>query len=79
MDFLGKVRLIELALNRGSLLELIERTAGGSPRRMNLRPERLERKASELILVGESLPEKRGVRVRVSKINLIRTLKRSLY
>ncbi len=79
LDFLGKVRLIEQAINRGSLLELIERTAGGSPRRMNLRPERLERKASELILVGESLPEKRGVRVRVSKINLIRKLRRSLY
>jgi hypothetical protein len=79
LDFLGKVRLIEQAISRDSLLELIERTADGSPRRINLRPERLERKASELILVGESLPEKRSVRVRVSKINLIRTLRRSLY
>lgn len=80
IDYAGKVRIIQQALQSGSsLLELIERTARGNPARHLLRPTELEKTGSELVLVGEELPAEKPVRIRVEKIGYIKKWKGSLF
>ncbi len=80
LDFLGKVRLIEQALgSQSDLLEIIERTADGEPRRTLVRPVRLERNGNTLTLVAETQPDGTEERVNVSKVVLLRKLKGSIF
>jgi hypothetical protein len=80
LDYTGKVRLIERAIAEGNaLLEVVERTRGGSPRRVLLKPEDLRKTGTDLLLLGRSLPEEEMVTVTVRRISLVRKLKSSLY
>lgn len=80
LDYTGKVRLIERALSESNaLLELVERTRGGSPRRVLMKPEDLRKTGTDLLLLGRSLPEEEMVTVTVRRISLVRKLKSSLY
>jgi len=80
IDYAGKVRIIQQALQSGSsLLELIERTARGNPARHLLRPTELEKSGKELVLVGEELPAEKSIRIRVEKIGYIKKWKGSLF
>ncbi len=80
IDYAGKVRIIQQALQSGSsLLELIERTARGNPARHLLRPTELEKSGKELVLVGEELPAENPIRIRVEKIGYIKKWKGSLF
>lgn len=80
LDYTGKVRLIERAISEGNaLLELVERTRGGSPRRLLLKPQELRKTGTDLLLTGRKLPEEEHTTVTVRRISLVRKLKSSLF
>ena len=80
IDFMGKVRLIEQAVSSGKdVLELIERSAGGDPRRFIVSPDKLDRKGEELILHGKELPEGRLREIQVRKLSLVRKLESIIF
>ncbi|MEW5815184.1 MAG: hypothetical protein AB1798_07270 [Spirochaetota bacterium] len=80
LDYLGKVRLIEQALQtKTDLLEIIERAPDGSPSRLLLKPVELKKSGSDLLLTGKILPEETWVNIQVRKIGLLRKLKSSLF
>ena len=78
LDYLGKVRLIERAIERGALVELLERGPSGVPRRILARPQRLEKSASGLILAAEALPDGEALAISVSRLSRVRLVMRSL-
>jgi len=79
LDYLGKVRLIEQALqSKGSYLEVVERAADGEPHRRLVRPDSLEKSGTNLILFGRILPEGEQVQILVHKIGLVRKLRGTL-
>ena len=80
LDYVGKVRLIEQALSRGTdYLEIVERGSGGGPQRLFLRPGRLDKRSSHLLLHGETVGEGREISVRVDKIGLVRVVRGTLF
>lgn len=80
LDYVGKVRLIEQAISRGTdHLEITERGQGGNPRRHFLRPLRLDKRSQNLVLHGEPVGEQREVAVRVDKIGLVRVVRGTLF
>jgi hypothetical protein len=80
LDYVGKVRLIEQALARGTdYLEIVERGSTGGPQRLFLRPTRLDKKTQTLLLHGETVGEGREVTVRVDKIGLVRVVRGTLF
>ncbi len=78
LDYLGKVRLIERAIERGALVEMLERGASGAPHKILARPEKLEKSAAGLILAAEALPDGHRVKVAVSRLSRVRLVMRSL-
>lgn len=79
LDYVGKVRIIEHAIRSGSsLLEVIERTEDGSPRRRLIEPSDMSKRENELVLAGEELPGRTPVEVLVSKLGLVRRLRTGL-
>jgi len=80
MNYSGKVRIIQQALqNEWDLLELVERTSSGKPQRHLVRPKELQKSGSELLLIGEKLPDNAELRVWVQKIGYIKKWKGSLF
>jgi hypothetical protein len=78
LDYLGKVRLIERAIERGALVELLGRAQSGAPQRLLARPRRLEKSAAGLILAADSLPDGQLLRIAVSRLSRVRLVSRSL-
>jgi hypothetical protein len=84
LDYLGKLRLIEQAIREESLLEIIERTTTGRPRKLEMKPLRIEKaqtqsaSRSDLVLVGRVIPTAEEMSVRVSKMGLVRRIPSSL-
>ncbi len=80
LDYLGKVRLIEQTL-AGSydLLEILERTPKGLPKRSLVKPVKLDKSGSDLVLHGTVLPEGEEVSMRVRKIGYLRRVKGSIF
>ncbi|MBU8913218.1 MAG: hypothetical protein KOO61_04290 [Spirochaetales bacterium] len=79
LDYSGKVRIIEQSLSLGGFLEVIERTADGSPQRRLVEPSTLRKEGSELILEGQELPNRVQVQLPVSKLGLVRRLRATLF
>jgi hypothetical protein len=80
LDYVGKVRLIEQAIARGTdYLEIVERGSTGGPQRLFIRPRRLDKKTQTLLLHGETVGEAREVTVRVDKIGLVRVVRGTLF
>jgi hypothetical protein len=79
LDYSGKVRIIEQSLSSGGFLEVIERTADGSPQRRLVEPSSMRKEGSELILVGRELPNRVPVELSVSKLGLVRRLRATLF
>lgn len=80
LDYVGKVRLIEQAIARGTdYLEIVERGSTGGPQRLFMRPRRLDKKTQTLLLHGETVGEGREVAVRVDKIGLVRVVRGTLF
>jgi hypothetical protein len=79
LDYVGKVRLIEQSLRAGGFfLEVFVRGANGEPQRTVLKPTRLDRRGSNLWLLGTEIPGDRELEVNVSKISLVRRLRGTL-
>ena len=78
LDYVGKIRLIEQAQKESSLLEVIERTPKGKPRRLTLKVLNVDKGAGDLVLVAELIPQHETVRIRVSKLGLVRKVEHSL-
>ncbi|MFW5738487.1 MAG: hypothetical protein ACOCYX_06200, partial [Spirochaetota bacterium] len=79
LDYVGKVRIIEQAVRSGSsLLEIIERTEDGAPRRRLVEPTEMQKHDGELILVGEELPDRSPVELLVRKLGLVRRVRTGL-
>jgi hypothetical protein len=78
LDYLGKVRIIERAIERRALVELFERTPTGAPQKTLCRPLRLEKTVGGLILAAESVPDAEPMRVSVSRLARVRLVMRSL-
>ena len=80
LDYAGKVRIIEQAVRGGgSYLEIIERTSDGSPKRRLVEPSEIKKHGTELLLVGEELPDRIPIELPVSKLRLVRRLRRTLF
>lgn len=80
LDFMGKVRIIEQTMQSGrEILEIIERTSEGGPRRYFLTPVRLDKTGKELTLIALTLPERKELRLEVRKLSLVRRLKSALF
>lgn len=79
LDYVGKVRIIEQAVRNGSsLLEIIERTEDGAPRRRLVEPTEMQKHDGELVLVGEELPDRESVELLVRKLGLVRRVRTGL-
>ncbi len=79
LDYVGKVRIIEQAVRSGSsLLEIIERTEDGAPRRRLVEPTEMQKHDGELILVGEELPDRSPIELLVRKLGLVRRVRTGL-
>ena len=84
LDYLGKVRLIEQAIKERSALEIIERTLSGRPRKLEMKPLRIEKTRaqsptrSDLVLVGRVIPTGEEMGIKVSKMGLVRRIPSSL-
>ena len=80
LDYLGKVRLIEQAIRSGEdFLELNVRSADGTPEKLVVKPDALERRGGELMLEGAQLPGRGTVSVAVSRIGYLRKFRGSFY
>jgi hypothetical protein len=78
LDYAGKVRVIEQAIHENGLLEIIERTRSGNPRLLSVEPQGLVKKGSDLLLRGMRIPERRDVEIRISKIGVVRRIRKNL-
>ena len=80
IDYSGKVRIVEQSVSHEfDLLEIVQRMPAGKPKRMLLRPERLERGEKELYLNGRELPHGEVQRIPVGKISYVKRWKSSLF
>ena len=80
IDFMGKVKLIEQTIHSGrDLVEVILRSTSGSPERMLISPEKLDRSGNDLLLKGKLQPENSDVTVPVRKLSLVRRLNGVLF
>jgi hypothetical protein len=78
LDYIGKIRIIERACQEGSVLEVVHRRSEGEPRRVRLRPQRLDKAGSGLILEGRTETSGETLRLPVSRLGLVRKVFGSL-
>jgi len=79
-DYIGKIRLIEQAIETGEyILDVIYRTTGGEPERYLVKPDQIEQKSGGLFLRGKELPAQKELKIPIKKISLVRMLKRSIF
>ncbi len=80
LDYTGKVRIIEESVSKNfELLEIVLRMQAGKPKRMLLRPQKLERGERELYLHGFRLPHGEAEKIPVGKISYVKRWKNSLF
>ncbi|MCG8478081.1 MAG: hypothetical protein MI724_03225 [Spirochaetales bacterium] len=78
LDYLGKVRLIEQALESADMLEVIMRSASGSPQRIMIQPREIVASGDDLMLRARQEPGERAIRIRIRRISLVRRLSGTL-
>jgi hypothetical protein len=78
LDYLGKIRLIEQAIAAGDMLEVVTRSASGSPQRVLVQPREIVQNGNDLMLRARQEPDLQGVRIRIRKISLVRRLSGTL-
>jgi len=78
LDYLGKIRLIEQAISNGDLLEIITRSAAGSPQRVLVQPREVVERGSDLMLRARQEPDHQAIRIRIRRISLVRRLSGTL-
>lgn len=77
LDYLGKIRLIEQALDRGDMLEIIMRDSL-DPERMLVRPREIVQGGEDLMLRAIREPSEEAIKIRIRRISLIRRLSGTL-
>ncbi|MEX2443192.1 MAG: hypothetical protein WD492_06295 [Alkalispirochaeta sp.] len=78
LDYLGKIRLIEQAIANGDMLEIITRSASGSPQRVMVQPREVVERGSDLMLRARQEPDHQAIRIRIRRISLVRRLSGTL-
>ena len=78
LDYLGKIRLIEQAIANGDMLEIITRSASGSPQRVLVQPREVVERGSDLMLRARQEPDHQAIRIRIRRISLVRRLSGTL-
>ncbi len=78
LDYLGKIRIAEQAIQDKELLEVIMRTAAGTPQRLLVRPREIAESGGDLMLRALQLPENNPVRIRIRRASLVRRLSGTL-
>ncbi len=78
LDYLGKIRLIEQAIANGDMLEIITRSAAGSPQRVMVQPREVVERGSDLMLRARQEPDHQAIRIRIRRISLVRRLSGTL-
>jgi hypothetical protein len=79
LDYAGKVRVIEQCMTGSGYLEIIERTAEGTPHRRMVEPVQLRKDEQGLILEARELPARMPVDIPVGKLSLVRRLRATLF
>ena len=80
LDYLGKVRVVEMALRTsGDRLEVLYRLPGAEPVRALLRPIRLDKNEKGLVLEAEDLGTGGPARVPLGAVSTVRRVRASLF
>jgi len=79
MNFQGKVRLVESALQNSSDRLELSYFAGGDTRTILVQPLELKKEEKDRILTGRILPDEEPITIKVSKISRIRKIRSSLF
>ncbi|MBB6481592.1 hypothetical protein [Spirochaeta isovalerica] len=79
MNFQGKVRLVESALQNSSDRLELTYFSGGDARSILVQPLELKKEENDRILEGRILPDEEPIVLRVSKISKIRKIRSSLF
>ncbi len=78
LDYLGKIRLIEQAIESGDMLEVIMRSTSGAPQRIMIQPREIVASGDDLMLRARQEPDQRAIRIRIRRISLVRRLSGTL-
>lgn len=78
LDYLGKVRLIEQAIESADMLEVIMRSTSGAPQRIMIQPREIVASGDDLMLRARQEPDQRAIRIRIRRISLVRRLSGTL-
>jgi len=79
LDYSGKIRLAEQALeNRGYLLEIVERK-GDEQVTSLVKPESIDKSGKDVCLEGIILPDEEKVSIRIGKASIVKKIKTSLF
>ncbi|MBN2657678.1 MAG: helicase-associated domain-containing protein [Spirochaetales bacterium] len=79
MNYQGKVRLVESALQNSSDRLELTYFSGGDSRTILVQPLELKKEENDKILEGRILPDEETITLRVSKISKIRKIRSSLF
>jgi len=79
LDYRGKLRLIEAALNGRDERLAVTIAAGTSVETILIMPKKLEKEGNDHILAGISLPEEEEVRYKIRKIGFLKRIRSSLF
>lgn len=77
LDYLGKIRLIEQALERNDMLEIIMRDSQ-DPERILVRPREITQSGDDLMLRAVRESDGAAIRIRIRRISLLRRLSGTL-
>lgn len=77
LDYLGKIRLIEQALDRGDMLEIIMRDSH-DPERILVRPREITQSGEDLMLRAVRESDGAAIKIRIRRISLLRRLSGTL-
>ena len=79
LDYMGKLRIAEQALeNQGYLLEIVERKSD-IPVTSLVKPEAINKSGKDVILEGLALPDEEPVKIFIRKASLVKKIKTSLF
>lgn len=78
LDYVGKIRVAEKAIQDEELLEIIMRDTDGTPQRMMVKPREIKESSGDLMLRAIQLPGQTPVRIRIRRASLVRRLSGTL-
>lgn len=79
LDYSGKIRLAEQAIdNKGYLLEILERK-GDEAITSLIKPESLDKSGKNVILEGVALPDENRISILIGKASIVKKIKTSLF